>query len=115
MKTLLLSFTSCIFILNVHTQNKSSHTPDSIESGFYSVTTGKIKTEGYFENYLKTGNWVTYFQTGQINKIEHYNVGKRNGIYVVINRRGYIEEQSNYLNNELDGRKTENVDIRGCP
>ena len=105
MKKLLFILGLSVLTFNIYAQKNTSPLPDTIESGFYSVKIGNLTTEGYFENYLQSGNWLTYFQSGQIQKLEQFKEGKRNGLYMVINRRGYIEGQAEYLDGELSGRK----------
>jgi len=94
MKKFLFILGLSVMTFNIYAQKNTNSIPDTIESGFYSVKIGNLITEGYFENYLQSGNWLTYFQSGQIQKLEQFKEGKRNGLYMVINRRGYIEEQT---------------------
>ncbi len=80
MKKLLFILGLSVLTLNIYSQKNINQLPDTIESGFYSVKIGNLTTEGYFENYLQSGNWLTYFKSGQIQKLEQFKEGKRNGI-----------------------------------
>ena len=102
MQKLLFIIISFLFISGAYAQTAF---PDTIESGFYSATVGKMTVEGNFENYLQTGNWITFLESGQVYKLEQYKEGKKNGLHVIISSRGYIQEQAEYTDGELDGRR----------
>ncbi|HJN06135.1 MAG TPA: hypothetical protein QF480_05930, partial [Bacteroidales bacterium] len=96
MKTkLFIIYMLVVFVTSAQEANVPS---DSIPDGAYFDNQGSMSVSGYYKNNLKTGNWITYFKTGQINIVEHYELGKKNGLYLKISKRGYIVEQAEYSN-----------------
>lgn len=44
---------------------------------------GQLSVSGYFDiNHNKTGKWITYFENGTFQRIEHYKDGLKDGKYV---------------------------------
>jgi len=98
----LLIFILCpLFFFAQNTNTIAGLIPD----GPYYETKGSLSVSGYYKDNLKTGNWTTSFSNGQINIVESYESGKKNGIYLKINKRGYIIEQSVFVNDKLSGKK----------
>lgn len=45
--------------------------------------TGQLNVSGYFDvGHNKTGKWITYFDNGSTQRIEHYKDGLKDGKYV---------------------------------
>jgi antitoxin component YwqK of YwqJK toxin-antitoxin module len=65
---------------------------------------GNMVEEGYLENGLKHGQWITYDpQKGVLTAIESYLNGKLNGYSFVVSNKGFIEEQKGFKNDVLNG------------
>ena len=78
---------------------------DSIHNGPYFETENGISVSGYYKDNLKTGNWIKFLKNGQVNTVEYFERGVKNGISLIIDKRGYISEQAEYLNDKLYGKK----------
>jgi antitoxin component YwqK of YwqJK toxin-antitoxin module len=66
---------------------------------------GKMLEEGFLRNGMKDGQWITYDAAkGSVQNIDSYVDGKLNGYSFMFSSRGYIEEQSGFINNELEGK-----------
>ena len=103
-------FILLVFLLSVvsaRTQDISGIVPDTIPQGSFTMAYGNMTISGHFKDSLMTGNWVTYFPTGQVHIVEHFRQGKRDGIYFKISRRGSIEEQAEYSMGELNSQKVD--------
>jgi antitoxin component YwqK of YwqJK toxin-antitoxin module len=59
--------------------------------------------KGYYLNNKKTGTWITTLQNDMIQKLENYTDGIKNGISIVIDKKGHLISQEFYKNGELDG------------
>lgn len=65
---------------------------------------GSVLQEGFSQNGIKEGTWVTYHSSNGVPKtLESFAGGMYNGIYLEFNDRGHIELRANYKNNQLDG------------
>ncbi|MCB0609413.1 MAG: hypothetical protein H6562_07860 [Lewinellaceae bacterium] len=65
---------------------------------------GKILEEGYVDNGVKTGVWMTFDKSEEFPKtLISYVNGIAEGPYFEFNDRGQIELKANYKNNKLDG------------
>ena len=65
---------------------------------------GQIKEEGELLDGLKTGAWITYFpEEGRVKSVTNYINGKKNGLHLVFNPRGYVEKQCFYTEDQLNG------------
>ncbi len=65
------------------------------------IPTGIAK--GVYSNDQKDGCWTTYATDGKLTRIEHFNIGMRDGIAIDIDQRGYLVSESYYVNNLLEG------------
>lgn len=68
---------------------------------------GNLLERGYFRNGQKEGVWLIYQtgeEAGRVGTLVSYLDGKRNGIYMEFDRRGQIEVEATYQNNQLEGR-----------
>lgn len=65
---------------------------------------GKILEQGFVENGLKTGTWMTFDKSDEFpKKIMSYVNGLANGPYFEFNDRGQTELKAFYRDNKLDG------------
>ena len=82
--------------------------PDSaIATHFHSNS--KKAAFGYYVNKQKEGVWRFYDRTGVLASKETYNVGKKNGEYIVYNLDGSISRSTSFVNGIEEGyRKTYN-------
>jgi antitoxin component YwqK of YwqJK toxin-antitoxin module len=65
---------------------------------------GNIIEEGYLDNSLRVGTWLTY-EPGNLlpDTLRSYFAGQFNGPYIVFNSRGQVELRASYKNNKLHG------------
>jgi antitoxin component YwqK of YwqJK toxin-antitoxin module len=98
---------SMLIAMNTKAQDLTSIIPDTVADGPFTMSYGKMTISGHFKDSLPTGNWVTYFPTGQVHVVEYFRQGKRDGIYFKISRRGSIEEQAEYRLGKLHGQKVD--------
>lgn len=60
-------------------------------------------SRGAYLNDLKEGCWTTHSADGKLLKIDHFNKGKRDGIAVEIDQRGYLAGEAYYSNDLIEG------------
>ena len=66
---------------------------------------GKTLEEGFMRDGKREGQWITYDATkGSVKSIDSYVNGNLNGYSFIMSSRGYIEEQSGFINNQLEGK-----------
>ena len=53
--------------------------PKEIEKFKKYYTSGKIKTEGQFFDNQKTGEWISYYENGEVKSVRNYKAGELNG------------------------------------
>ncbi len=71
---LILSF---LFPISIQAQK---HTGNSLAPVIERYSSGEIKMRGRYKNYLLDGEVRTYYQNGQLWKLEHYKKGELNGV-----------------------------------
>ncbi|NJL74499.1 MAG: hypothetical protein HC892_05110 [Saprospiraceae bacterium] len=64
---------------------------------------GQTMEEGFVQNGLKEGVWITYDQDRGIKSLTSYLNGNLNGVYLEFNRQLHLIAHSNYVNNQLHG------------
>jgi len=65
---------------------------------------GNIQEKGNYSNGIKRGEWSTYYENGQIYKKDLYDEnGKLNGPFVYFFEDGQLFQKGNYHNGNLDG------------
>lgn len=65
---------------------------------------GSILEEGFLNNGIKEGTWVTYIAGNEFpQKIESFINGINNGNYMEFNERGQLTLRAGYRNNKLHG------------
>lgn len=78
---------------------------DAIEGmGKAEVRSGdQLSMEGDTKNGLKHGSWVTYSNTGAVESVTTYYLGKKQGVNLNFDRQGYLQNKMYYHNDELHG------------
>ncbi len=65
---------------------------------------GVIQEEGFLDDSLRTGAWVSYYPNSNFPKsLTHFVDGRANGVYYEFNERGQMTLQAHYKDNKLDG------------
>lgn len=64
---------------------------------------GHTVEDGFILDGKKTGSWNNYYTDGRVMAIRNFVDGKVEGVYITIDDRGRIVQQSDYKNNYLDG------------
>jgi len=82
---------------------KQDNKLDPVKYGFFKEKLGNMTSEGRLEDGKKEGNWVTYYPTGVVSKVEEYHYGLKNGLVLEIDSKGTIAGESFYKNDMLDG------------
>ena len=78
-------------------------------NGKFSTQTNEVVIEGTVMNGQKEGTWIEYFvSTPHLpKKIVNFEHGRKNGIYVEIDKTGSITKKAEYKNDVLDGQTSE--------
>ena len=74
--------------------------------GLFKATAPDCTIEGMVVNGKKEGTWMEYFNSNTYlpKKIVNYHNGKRNGVYVEIDKTGSISKKAEYKDDMLDGQ-----------
>ncbi|NTV84737.1 MAG: hypothetical protein HGA23_10625 [Bacteroidales bacterium] len=78
------------------------HVPE-IKNGFFTEKIGNLTVEGNYLDGKKEGNWLTYYPSGYLNKVEEYHDGMKNGLVLEIDGKGGVTSETHYKNDMLDG------------
>lgn len=76
----------------------------SEKDGRYETTIQGVMITGFVLNGEKNGTWIEYYPNEMPRKIMDYKSGKLDGVCFEINKYGFLEQQSEYTNDILDGR-----------
>ena len=77
---------------------------DNIADGLYEEMFGSVKITGEVANGMKQGTWTEYHSNTDLpHYIIQYKDGKKDGLYIEIDRQAYIVKKAEYKNDLLDG------------
>ncbi len=71
---------------------------NNVKYGFWSEKSNDQIVKGFYVNNKKTGVWVTTLSTNLIQRVENYVDGKKDGITLIIDRKGHLMSQEYYKN-----------------
>lgn len=72
---------------------------------FYS--TGEIRSEGNFNNNVRTGVWKYYYQNGQLEQSGSFKNGEEDGLWTWFYENGSVRREENYYRGKEDGPSVE--------
>ena len=109
MRKTLIVIMMAFFAMPMFAQTIESVDVSKAPNGKFSTTTSDGIIEGTVVNGKKEGAWIEYFNNNTYlpKKIVYYLNGKRNGVYVEIDKTGSITKKAEYKNDELDGQYSE--------
>jgi len=74
-----------------------------MKQGLWEEKTSAGISNGSFVNDQKEGCWTTHSNNGKLLRVEHFNKGLLDGIVVEIDQRGYLNGETYYVNNLIEG------------
>jgi antitoxin component YwqK of YwqJK toxin-antitoxin module len=105
MKQLLIALLLVAFLLPGVMAQKAANQTDANgkKQGFWEETKTTGVSKGTYVNDQKDGCWTSYTNDGKLIRIENFQLGKRDGISVEIDTRGYLAGETYYVNNLVEG------------
>jgi len=97
----LLMIFSFSIVMAQQAANKTD--PTGKKQGFWEEKTTTGTSKGTFINNQKDGCWTSYANDGKLIRIENFKLGKRDGITVEIDTRGYLASETYYVNDLPEG------------
>ena len=78
-------------------------------NGKFTASASDCTIEGTVVNGQKEGTWIEYYSSNTYlpKKIVNYDKGKKNGVFVEIDKTGSITKKAEYKNDVLDGQVSE--------
>lgn len=76
---------------------------NGLKQGVWDVTERNIRSYGTYVDDVMEGSWRYYYPRGFLSSLETYQNGKKNGVYIGIDRRGYITKEEFYVDDKLEG------------
>lgn len=76
---------------------------NKLKQGFWEENDRQYNYSGNFVDGLKEGVWVKHQKNKLFQELQTYHKGKKNGIHIKIDRRGYFILEENFKNDSLDG------------
>jgi len=73
------------------------------KQGLWEEKTPAGTSKGAFVDNQKDGCWTSYAADGKLLRIDHFNKGRRDGIAVEIDQRGYLVGETYYVNDLIEG------------
>jgi len=101
---MLVLFAAPLFAQTIETVDVSK-----APNGLFKTTAHDCTIEGTVLNGQKEGTWIEYYNSNTYlpKKIVNYQNGKRNGVFVEIDKTGSITKKAEYKNDKLDGQVSE--------
>lgn len=109
MRKILIITILAIFTMPIFAQNIESVDVAKAPNGKFTTTIHESTIEGTVLNGLKDGTWIEY-HNGSMHLpkvIVNYAKGKKNGLYIEIDKTGSIVKKAGYKNDVLDGQMGE--------
>lgn len=105
MKKILFVCLLMVFSISlVFAQNAPNKTDaNGKKQGLWEEKTPAGTSKGTFTDDMKDGCWTSYAADGKLLHIDNYNKGKREGIAVEIDARGYLVSETYYINDMIEG------------
>jgi antitoxin component YwqK of YwqJK toxin-antitoxin module len=107
-KTLIITMMA-LFAMPVFAQTIESVDVSKAKDGKFTTQSAECTIEGYVVKGQKVGTWMEYYNSNTYlpKRIINYENGKKNGVYVEIDKTGSIEKKAEYKNDALDGQVSE--------
>jgi antitoxin component YwqK of YwqJK toxin-antitoxin module len=98
-----------LFAMPVFAQTIESVDVSKAKDGKFTTQSAECTIEGYVVKGQKVGTWMEYYNSNTYlpKRIINYENGKKNGVYVEIDKTGSIEKKAEYKNDALDGQVSE--------
>lgn len=109
MRKTLIIIAFVMFVMPIFAQSIETVDVTKAPNGKFTASAGDCTIEGMVLNGQKEGTWMEYY-TGNIylpKRIVNYEKGKKNGIYVEIDKTGSLTKKAEYKNDVLDGQVSE--------
>lgn len=90
-------------VVNGQTEKTNQTDSKGLKQGRWEEKIPAGVMRGEYVNDMKEGNWISYGANDKLSKIESYSKGKREGIFVEIDQRGYLVTEYYYKNDLLEG------------
>jgi len=105
MKKILIAFLLTVSTISfVFAQNAANKTDaNGKKQGLWEEKSPAGTSKGTFVNDQKDGCWTSYAVDGKLLRIDHFNKGRRDGIAVEIDQRGYLVSETYYGNDLIEG------------
>jgi len=109
MKKTLIVMMLALFAMPLFAQNIESVDAKKLPDGLYKGKGGDCSIEGMVKNGQKTGAWIEYYLSNEYlpKRIVNFENGKRNGVYVEIDKTGSLTKKAEYKNDQLEGQVSE--------
>ena len=70
---------------------------------YFPRTDSLVSEKGFFVDDKENGLWTKFHDSGIVREVVSYKNGLIEGVRVVIDKKGKLKEQENYLSNKLHG------------
>ena len=108
MRKTLIIIAMVLFSMPMFAQTIESVDVSKAPNGRFTSKGNDCTIEGMVQNGKKEGTWIEYFLDSYLpKKIVNYVNGKKNGIFIEIDKTGSITQKAEYKNDVLDGQASE--------
>ena len=109
MRKTLIIIAMALFSMPVFAQTIESVDVTKAPDGKFTAKSGECTIEGMVQNGKKVGTWMEYFNSTPYlpKKILNYENGKKNGVFVEIDKTGSITKKAEYKDDMLNGQVSE--------
>lgn len=74
------------------------------KQGLWIEKTGELEIAGNYVDDRKDGSWLSHFtENGMLFRIENFNLGRKEGIFIELSKRGYLVSEQFFSNDLPDG------------
>ena len=109
MRKTLIIIAMALFTMPMLAQTIETVDVSKAPNGKFTTAAYDYTIEGTVKNGLKEGTWIEYFSSNTYlpKKIVNYQNGKKNGIFIEIDKTGSITKKAEYKNDVLEGEASE--------
>ena len=108
MRKTLIIIAMALFAMPMFAQTIETVDVKKAPDGKFTASGNDCTIEGQVQNGQKMGTWIEYYSGTYLpKKIVNYENGKKNGIFVEIDKTGSITKKAEYKDDVLDGQMSE--------
>lgn len=77
-----------------------------LKQGYWEEVQNRILAKGFYVDNKRDGTWTNYHPGGVVSEVTSYRMGVKDGQHLVIDKRGFLQADETFRNDQLHGLST---------